>query len=107
VDLLLQYVTANAAEHSSATPSDSTPSDPDAPAADEAEMSILARALRTADPVATPHIAARADLVLSGEPGQRVSWAIHALIAGITTTPTPVASTTSTDQTTHQQGHPS
>jgi len=94
VDLLLQYVTANAAEHS-APASD----DIDAPEDDEAEMSILARALRAADPVTTPHIAAHADLVLSGQPTQRVAWAIHALIAGITTTPTPVVTTTSTNDT--------
>jgi AcrR family transcriptional regulator len=87
VDLLLQYVTGNAAEHS--TPS---PGDIDAPADDEAEMSILATALRASDPAATPHIAEYVDVVLSGEPSQRVTWAIQALIAGITATPTPVAS---------------
>jgi AcrR family transcriptional regulator len=87
VDLLLQYVTGNAAEHS--TPS---PGDIDAPADDEAEMSILAAALRASDPAATPHIAEHVDVVLSGEPSQRVTWAIQALIAGITATPTPVAS---------------
>lgn len=87
VDLLLQYVTGNAAEHS--TPS---PDDIDAPADDEAEMGILATALRASDPAATPHIAAHVDVVLSGEPSQRVTWAIQALIAGITATPTPVAS---------------
>ncbi|WP_422869368.1 TetR/AcrR family transcriptional regulator [Curtobacterium sp. RRHDQ10] len=87
VDLLLQYVTANAAEHS--TP---FPGDIDAPADDETKMSILATALRTADPAATPHIANHVDVVLSGEPSQRVTWAIQALIAGIAATPTPVAS---------------
>lgn len=86
VDLLLQYVTGNAAEHS--TPS---PGDIDAPADDEAEMSILATALRASDPATTPHIAEHVDVVLSGEPTQRVTWAIQALIAGITATPTPVA----------------
>jgi AcrR family transcriptional regulator len=86
VDLLLQYVTGNAAEHS--TP---TPSDIDAPADVEAEMSILATALRAADPKTTPHIAAHVDAVLSGEPAQRVTWAIQALIAGIASTPLPVA----------------
>lgn len=87
VDLLLQYVTGNAAEHS--TPS---PDDIDAPADDEAEMGMLATALRASDPAETPHIAAHVDVVLSGEPSQRVTWAIQALIAGITATPTPVAS---------------
>lgn len=87
VDLLLQYVTGNAAEHSAPSPDDI-----DAPADDEAEMSILATALRASDPAATPHIAEHVDVVLSGEPSQRVTWAIQALIAGITATPTPVAS---------------
>lgn len=86
VDLLLQYVTGNAAEHS--TPS---PDDIHAPADDDAEMSILATALRASDPETTPHIAKHVDVVLSGEPSQRVTWAIHALIAGIAATPTPVA----------------
>jgi AcrR family transcriptional regulator len=87
VDLLLQYVTGNAAEHS--TP---TPSDIDAPTDAASEMSILAQALHAADPATTPHIAAHVDAVLSGEPTQRVTWALQALIAGITATPTPVAS---------------
>ena len=86
LDLLLQYVTGNAAEHS--TPS---PGDIDTPADDEAEMGILARALHAADPTTTPHIAEHSHLVLSGEPTQRVTWAIQALIAGIAATPTPVA----------------
>jgi AcrR family transcriptional regulator len=86
VDLLLQYVTGNAAEHSPPAASD-TDTAPD----DEAEMSILAHALHAADPATTPHIAAHVDAVLSGEPTQRVSWAIQALIAGIASTPTPVA----------------
>jgi AcrR family transcriptional regulator len=86
VDLLLQYVTGNAAEHSAPSPGDI-----DAPADDEAEMGILAKALHAADPETTPHIAAHVEAVLSGEPSQRVTWAIQALIAGIAATPTPVA----------------
>ena len=86
MDLLLQYVTGNAAEHSAPAPGDI-----DAPADDEAEMGILARALRMADRVATPHVAEHVDVMLAGEPSQRVTWAIQALIAGIAATPTPVA----------------
>jgi AcrR family transcriptional regulator len=85
VDLLLQYVTANAAEHSAPTPSDI-----DAPADDEAELDALEHALRTADPDVAPHIAAHVDALLSGTPAERVTWAIHALLAGIATTPLPV-----------------
>jgi AcrR family transcriptional regulator len=87
VDLLLQYVTGNAAEHSAPTPGDI-----DAPEDSEAEMDVLARALRAATPETTPHIARHVDLVLSGQPTQRVTWAIQALIVGIAATPTPVAS---------------
>jgi AcrR family transcriptional regulator len=87
VDLLLQYVTGNAAEHSAPAPGDV-----DASADDDAEMSILAQALRAADPATAPHIAAHVDAVLSGEPTQRVTWAIQALIAGIAATPIPDAS---------------
>jgi AcrR family transcriptional regulator len=86
VDLLLQYVTGNAAEHS-----DPTPGDIDAPVDDDAEMSALATALRAADPESTPHIARHVDVVLSGEPTQRVTWAIQSLITGITATPTPIS----------------
>jgi AcrR family transcriptional regulator len=86
VDLLLQYVTANAAEHSLSTPSDTGSHDP--------ERSELARALHDADPVTAPHIAAHAAAVLSGEPAQRVSWAIQALLAGIATTPIPSGNST-------------
>ncbi|GGF28942.1 TetR/AcrR family transcriptional regulator [Subtercola lobariae] len=83
VDLLLQYVTANAAEHSIPSPSDI-----DAPRDDD-DMGILAQALRSADPATSPHIAAHVDAVLSGSPAERVTWAIQALIAGIAATPIP------------------
>jgi AcrR family transcriptional regulator len=87
VDLLLQWVTGNAAEHSAPTPGDV-----DALADDDAEMSVLAQALHSADPASAPHVAAHVDAILSGEPNQRVTWAIQALIAGITATPTPQGS---------------
>jgi AcrR family transcriptional regulator len=86
VDLLLLYVTANAAEHSAPAPGDIH-----ARRDGEAELTALANALRAVDPETTPHIAQHVDAVLSGEPSQRITWAIHALIAGITGTPTPVA----------------
>lgn len=84
VDLLLQYVTGIAAEHSAPAPGDMN-----APPDGAAQMNLLSRALRAADPAQTPHIAAHVDAVLSGEPGQRFTWAIRALIAGIAVTPTP------------------
>jgi AcrR family transcriptional regulator len=83
VDLLLQYVTGIAAEHSTPQP-DGTPAD------SAAGMSELANALHGADPESAPHLAAHVDAVLSGEPEQRLTWAIRALLAGITVTPTPI-----------------
>lgn len=86
IDLLLQHVTANAAEHSAPSPGDI-----DAPADKEAEMNALHRAVRNADPDEAPYVAAHADQILSGTPGQRRSWPIHVLVAGITATPIPAA----------------
>jgi AcrR family transcriptional regulator len=83
VDLLLQYVTGIAAEHS-------TPRADGSPADSAAGMSELANALHGADPEAAPHLAAHVDAVLSGEPEQRLTWALRALVAGITVTPTPI-----------------
>lgn len=84
VDLLLQYVTGNAAEHSAPAPSDV-----DTSADEAAELNHLEQALRAADPEDAPHVAQHVDVLLSGEPAQRVSWALNALIAGIAVTPTP------------------
>lgn len=81
VDLLLQYVTGTAAEHSAAVPGVED--------ADDATMGALARALRDADPATAPHVATHADAILSGQPGERVAWAVQALIAGIAATPVP------------------
>lgn len=84
VDLLLLYVTANAAEHSAPTPSEV-----DTHRDEPAEQAALAEALASVDPQKTPHVAAHMEAVLSGSPAQRVAWAIHALLAGIAATPTP------------------
>jgi AcrR family transcriptional regulator len=82
VDLLLQFVTANAVEHGAPAPGE-------AGTDDDAERGRLARALQDADPITTPHVAAHGAAIVSGEPTQRVTWAIQALIAGIAATPTP------------------
>lgn len=85
VDLLLQFVTATAAEHS-------TPAPGDILAADEhARSESLTNAVRGASPEATPHLVAHRDAVLGGTPAQRVEWAVSALVAGIAGTPTPCA----------------
>lgn len=89
VDLLLQYITASAAEHSASSPGEASKQD-------ETGLGELARALRTADPAENPHIAAHADAVLSGTPAQRTAWAVRALVAGMAATPIPTAIPTPT-----------
>ncbi|WP_028045820.1 TetR/AcrR family transcriptional regulator [Cellulomonas sp. URHE0023] len=83
VDLLLQHVTATAAEHSAPARADV-----DAPPDGAAQMDVLRGALRGADPVENPHVAAHAEALLAGTPAQRQAWAIRALVQGIATTPT-------------------
>ncbi|RLP76561.1 TetR family transcriptional regulator [Mycetocola tolaasinivorans] len=83
-DLLVQHATANAAEHSAPAVDDAYP----APFAPEAVEAINAT-IRGADARDVPHIARHADLLLSGSPEQRSSWATRALIAGISATPIP------------------
>jgi AcrR family transcriptional regulator len=85
VDLLLLHVTAGAAEHSAPTPGDI-----DSPADDHAEWDAISRAVRTADPATAPHLAAHAEAVLAGTPAQRTTWALRALVAGITASPDPL-----------------
>ncbi|MBD7996375.1 TetR/AcrR family transcriptional regulator C-terminal domain-containing protein [Arthrobacter sp. Sa2CUA1] len=80
VDLLLQYVTATAAEHSPAAPSN-------AAASEYADAEKFAAAVRGASK--TPRLAAHMDAVLSGTPDQRFRWALRALAAGIAATPVP------------------
>jgi AcrR family transcriptional regulator len=83
VDLLLQRVTANAAEHSK-------PAIDEAPADVECDTDGLAAGLRGVDPSIAPHVAEHAEELLSGTPEQRTSWAIDALINGIASTPHPL-----------------
>ncbi|WP_326565364.1 TetR/AcrR family transcriptional regulator C-terminal domain-containing protein [Amycolatopsis rhabdoformis] len=75
VDLLLQVATATAAEHADERPEDSD------------EWQALAAVIRTASPEKYPHLAASGPELLSGAPGERMSWAFRALIAGIAHTP--------------------
>lgn len=83
VDLLLQYVTSSAAEHSPPAPKDIGGDEREAD-----DENALAAAVASADPQVTPHLAVRAETVISGTPSQRTTWAIRALVAGITATPT-------------------
>ncbi|RSM56298.1 TetR family transcriptional regulator [Amycolatopsis sp. WAC 01376] len=75
IDILLQHATATAAEHAE----EDSPDDWDA----------LARAVRDADETTHPQIAAHAADLLTGRPGQRMSWGLRVLITGITHTGLP------------------
>lgn len=81
VDLLLQFATATAAEHAGR--------DTSSPAEGGEEWDALAHALRTASDRTHPHIAAQAGSLLSGGPGERMSWGLRALINGIERTALP------------------
>jgi hypothetical protein len=78
VDLLLQFGTATAAEQGTREES--------LDAEDEWDAMLLA--LHTTSAQAHPHMAALAPLLVSGEPGQRMSWGFRTLINGILATPT-------------------
>lgn len=79
VDVLLQYATATAAEHS--------PADPAAGA--QEEWDALSGALRDASVQTHPHVAGLAAALLSGQPEARLSWGFRVLISGILQTPLP------------------
>lgn len=79
VDLLLQYATATAAEHSPA----------DQAAGAQEEWDALAGALRDASDQTHPHVARLAGELVSGRPQDRISWGFRALINGIVHTPVP------------------
>lgn len=83
MDLLLQQMTATAAEHS-----EPGPDDVDAPDDDAAKTAALDRAVREADPQLAPHLVEHVDDVLGGTPTARTTWAIRTLLAGIAATPT-------------------
>lgn len=82
-DLLVQLVTANAAEHAGGGSGAA-----DAKAADRASQAAIVQAVRGADPERTPAVAAYADELLSGPPAVRFRWMLRVLLAGIATTPT-------------------
>ncbi|MFL6144232.1 MAG: TetR/AcrR family transcriptional regulator [Labedaea sp.] len=84
VNLLLQHVTANAAEHSppASSGTDVAPSDAD-------ELNAMTQALRTVDADTAPNVAAHVTELVSGTPAGRVSWAIHVLLHGIAAVPIP------------------
>lgn len=79
VDLLLQYATATAAEHSGRDESVVAQDDWDA----------LTRALHGVDRRTHPQIAALSGHLISGTPEERLSWGFHALLNGVLGTPVP------------------
>ncbi|MGW6020527.1 TetR/AcrR family transcriptional regulator [Streptomyces sp. NPDC055099] len=85
VDLLLQYATATAAEHS---PAEHSPADQAAEAREE--WDALAGALRDASDRTHPHVARLSGELVSGRPEERISWGFRTLINGILGTPVPV-----------------
>lgn len=83
VDLLLQFVTATAAEHSPPAPMDVVA------LAKRGDADRFDTDVRGAASRETPHLLAHLDDVLRGTPAQRFLWATRALLAGITATPVP------------------
>ncbi|MFG2501249.1 TetR/AcrR family transcriptional regulator [Streptomyces sp. NPDC048441] len=81
IDLLLQYATATAAEHTTRDES------PRVRAQDE--WDALSGALRRASDQTHPYVAGLAAEMLSGEPEARLSWGFRTLINGILHTPVP------------------
>jgi hypothetical protein len=77
VDLLLQYATSTAAEHSA--PNNSADAD--------ARWSALTDAIQNANPQTHPLVARHATALLAGEPSARLSWGFRTLITGIENTP--------------------
>lgn len=75
VDLLLQHATATAAEHAGEEPAD--------------DWRNLVGALREVSDRTHPHIAGSAQVLLSGTPENRLSWAFQTLINGIERTAVP------------------
>jgi AcrR family transcriptional regulator len=79
VDLLLQLGTATAAEQGTREESIDA----------EDQWDAMLRTLNATSAQTHPHIAALAGLLVSGAPGQRMSWGFRMLINGIAGTPVP------------------
>jgi AcrR family transcriptional regulator len=79
LDILLQFGTATAAEQGTRAESVDA----------EDEWDAMLRALHTTSATTHPHVTALASLLVSGAPGQRLSWGLRMLINGILATPVP------------------
>jgi AcrR family transcriptional regulator len=81
VDLLLQLGTATAAEQGTREESIDA----------EDQWDAMLRALHTTSATTHPHVTALAGLLVSGVPGERMSWGFRMLINGILATPVPAS----------------
>lgn len=79
IDLLLLVTTASVVEH---TGHGGTPEA-------ERERSALTSAINAASAAEVPRVAALGELLLSGEPAQRRTWAVRMLLEGALRTPVP------------------
>jgi AcrR family transcriptional regulator len=79
LDVLLQFGTALAAEQGTREESLDA----------EDEWEALLETVRTTSAATHPHVAALAGVLVSGAPGQRLSWGFRMLINGIEFTPVP------------------
>ena len=79
LDVLLQFGTALAAEQGTREESLDA----------EDEWEALLETVRTTSAATHPHVAALAGVLVSGAPGQRLSWGFRMLINGIESTPVP------------------
>ncbi len=79
LDILLQFGTATAAEQGTRDESMDA----------EDEWDAMLRALHTTSATTHPHVTALAGALVSGAPGERLSWGFRMLINGIVATPAP------------------
>jgi len=84
VDLLLLVVTAAAAEHA-----EPGRDDVDAPGEPGDGLAAVRAGIAASGPDRLPHLAAHADVALSGTPWQRAGWQVQAILAGAARSPLP------------------
>ena len=83
IDILLQFATASAAEHSAPDPRTRKDVAPDE------EWAALANAVRNVSAETHPHLAAHGAGLLSGPGEARLAWGFRVLINGVLSTPIP------------------
>jgi AcrR family transcriptional regulator len=86
IDILLQFATAQAAEHAVA--------DPRATRDDSQDWDALTNAVRNVSPETHPHLAAQGTDLLSGPGEARLAWGFRVVINGVLGTPRPEGAAT-------------